>query len=74
MLEVDCNHSFTKKEFAQKYLICHLSLNPKQIRVPRDYTEEEIIKLFDPITNKNGHRYIGYVDPKLIAKIENLLC
>jgi len=74
MLKGDGSHSFTKKEFAQKYKMCHFSLNPKQIKVPRDYTKEEIIKLFSLVVNKNGHHYTSYVDPKLMAKIENLTC
>jgi predicted flavoprotein YhiN len=74
MLEGDGSHNFTKKEFTQKYKMCHLSLNPKQTKVLKDYTKEEIIKLFGPITIKNGHYYIGYVDPKLVEKIKNLTC
>jgi hypothetical protein len=36
MVEGDGSHSFTIKEFAQKYKLCHLGLNPKQIKMPRD--------------------------------------
>jgi hypothetical protein len=36
MLEGDGSCSFTIKEFAQKYKLCHLGLNPKQVKVPRE--------------------------------------
>jgi hypothetical protein len=40
--------------------------------VSEDYTKEDIVKVFGPIMNKNGHHYMECADPKLIAKIENL--
>ena len=47
-------------------------MNPKQIRVPRDCTNDEVVALFGPTVGKNGHHYTECKDEKLIARIENL--
>jgi hypothetical protein len=49
-----CN--FTRKDFVDKYDLCYLGMSPKQIKLPRDCTKEEIEKCFGPIVNKNGHQ------------------
>lgn len=72
MLKGDGNRSFTKKQFTQKYNLCFLGLNPKQVRVPRYYTKEKFTKLFSRVVNKNGHHYMECGNPKLITNIENL--
>jgi hypothetical protein len=45
---------------------------PKHIKILKDCTKKEINKCFGLIENKNGHRYIECLDPKLIAKVGKL--
>jgi hypothetical protein len=47
-------------------------MSPKQIRIPKNYTKEEIEKLFGLVVNKNGHRYTKRSYPELIVKVERL--
>jgi len=61
----DGSHSFTRKDYENKYDLCFLGMSPKQIRLLKDCTKEEIEKCFGPIVNKNGHQYIKCLNPKL---------
>lgn len=63
---------FTKKKFTQKYDLCFLGLNLKQVRVPRDCTKKEVTKHFNHVVNNNGDHYMECGDSKLIAKIKNM--
>jgi len=65
-----CNgsSSFTRKEFAKKYDLCSINLNPKHIRILKDCTKE-IEKCFGPIVNKNRYRYTKCSNLELIATI-----
>ncbi len=65
--------SFTRKKIAKKYDLCSIGLSPKQIRIPKDCTKEEIEKCFGPIVNKNMYYYTECLDPKLIAMIKKTL-
>jgi hypothetical protein len=38
------NSPFIRKEFVKKYDLCSIGLNPKQIKIPKDCTKEEIEK------------------------------
>jgi hypothetical protein len=42
----DGGHSLTRKKFAQKYGMCYYGLNLKQVRVLRDCTKEDVVKVF----------------------------
>jgi hypothetical protein len=44
-------------------------MNPKQIKILKDYKKEEIEKCFGLIVNKNGHRYTKCLNLELIAKV-----
>ncbi len=66
------NSSFIRKEFVEKYDLCSIGLSPKQIRIPKDCTKEEIEKCFGPIVNKNGYRYTECSNLEFIATIEKL--
>ena len=72
LFEDDGSRAFTRSDFAAKYKLIWTGLNPKQVRVPRDCTHEEVMKLFGPRDTKNGHQYVDCKDEKLIARIENL--
>jgi len=62
-------HNDWNKKVAKKYDLCSIGLSPKQIKIPKDCTKEEIEKCFGLIVNKNGYRYIECSNPKLIAML-----
>lgn len=72
LFEEHASRSYTKEEFAEKYILDCGGMNPKHIRVPRDCTNDEVVALFGPTVGKNGHHYTECKDEKLIARIENL--
>jgi hypothetical protein len=43
-------------DFAEKYGLCHTGMNPKQVRCPRDFSEQDVLALFGPYVEKNGHK------------------
>lgn len=47
--------NFIKKKFMEKYGFCFKRLNPKQVKVCKDYTKEKATKVFGPTLNKNGY-------------------
>ena len=63
---------YGRADFVKRYGLWHSGLNPNQVRVPRDITNEEVGSVFGPSENKNGYCYLEYKDEKLIARIENL--
>lgn len=65
-----CN--FSKKYFAKKYYLCCLGMCPKHIKILEYCMKKETDKCFGPVENKNGHRHIECLDPKLIAKLGKL--
>jgi hypothetical protein len=66
------NYGFIIKEFVDKYDLGFIGLNPRQIKLPRYCTKEEVEKLFGPIINKNGHHYMECIDPKILTRVERL--
>ncbi len=55
LLPNDNNCCISRKEFVEKYDLCHVVLSPKQIKMFRYCTKEEVLSLFGPVVNKNGH-------------------
>jgi hypothetical protein len=72
LLPNDGSRSFTKKEFAQKYDLCYVSMSPKYVKVPRDCCNEKVAKLFGLIVNKNDTHYMENGNLVFIEKIERL--
>ncbi len=64
--------SFSRRDFVEKYDLCCLGMSPKHIKILKDCMKKEIDKCFGLVVNKNGHRYIECLDPKLIAKVGKL--
>jgi hypothetical protein len=64
--------SFTRKDFVDTYDLCYLGMSPKQIRLLRDCSKEEIEKCFGLVVNKNEHQYTKCLSPKLIVKVQKL--
>jgi hypothetical protein len=57
----------------QRSMTCvPLILSLKQIKIPKDYTKEEIEFFFGPIENKNRYHYTECLDPELNAMIKKL--
>lgn len=46
--------SFTRKYFVNKYDLCYMGMNPKQVKIPRDYIKEEIEKYHVNNSMKHG--------------------
>lgn len=46
--------SFTINFFVNNYDLCYMSMNPKQVRIPRDYIKEEIEKCHFNHSMKHG--------------------
>jgi len=61
-----------QKEFAKRFVLCAISMNPKHIKIPPDILVEEVVKYFGPIVSKNNHSYIYSQDLVLIEKVEKL--
>ncbi len=55
-----------------RYNRSSIGLSPKQIRIPRDITMEDIHKYFGPVHNKNGYSYVFSEDLEVIAKVKGL--
>ncbi len=52
LLPNDNNRCISHKEFVEKYDLCHVGFSPKQIKMLRYCTKEELLSLFGPIVNK----------------------
>ncbi len=48
------NCGFIRKKFENKYNLGFIGLNPRQIRLPRNCTKEEVEKLFASLSTKMG--------------------
>jgi len=59
-------------QFVERYGLCFEWINPKQVKVFKDITLEEVNKIFKPIVNKNGYSYVHNKDPNFIHKVETL--
>jgi hypothetical protein len=46
----------SKKEFVKKYEFCCEGLRPKRVKMPRDISLEDIIKIFGLVVNNNGYK------------------
>ncbi len=63
LLPIIDNCDFTKKKFEDKFDLGFIGLNPRQIKLLRYCTKEEVEKLFGSIVNKNGHQYMECMNP-----------
>jgi hypothetical protein len=60
----------TRKKFA--YGLCSIGPSPKTLKLGLDYTEQEVLELFGPFTNKNGYCYSFNNNLELVKHIEKL--
>jgi hypothetical protein len=63
---------FIRIFFEDKYNLGFIGLNLRLIRLPKDYTKEEVEKLFGSIVNKNGHCYMECTNPEILAQVKRL--
>jgi hypothetical protein len=56
----------------EKYNFCNTCINPKRLKIGKDYIDEELQALFRPNNNKNGYQYLFSEDEKLIKQVEEL--